>query len=351
MATEALKAYAGSIKIHFISEIDDFEIADTLKEVKADSTLFVIVSQTFTTKETISNASLLKMWFTTITQDNSASKKHFVAVTRNVEEAVAFGIDRGNIFAVPEGVGGYCSLWSAVGLSLALYVGMDNFEDFLAGGNYMDNHFRTAPLEMNAPVILAMIGIWYADIFDAATHAILPYNKIMRNFPAYVRQIDTEANGKSVTSTGDKVNYFTGPVVWGDTGTHGQHSFYQLLHQGTRLIPCDILVSVKDNILDDGGTRYKELLANFVAQTKALMIGSTVGITKETLQKQGRLGDLEKEIQPQMHNSARWSGRKLKREGEGLIKHTGENVRDKRYPQLQCCVWKDLIPAPSQVPP
>ncbi|MGG7664898.1 glucose-6-phosphate isomerase [Dyadobacter sp. BHUBP1] len=274
MVTEALKAYAkNGLNVHFVSNVDGTHIAETVKSLNPETTLFMIASKTFTTQETMANAHSARSWFLEKASDEEHVKKHFVAISTNRSEVEKFGIDPENMFGFWDWVGGRYSLWSAIGLSIACYVGFQNFEQLLAGAHEMDKHFRTTKLERNIPVILALIGIWYNDFFDAQTQAILPYDQYMHRFAAYFQQGDMESNGKSTGRDGKPVGYQTGPVIWGEPGTNGQHAFYQLIHQGTKLIPCDFIApAISHNPL---GEHHKMLLSNFFAQTEALMNGKT----------------------------------------------------------------------------
>jgi len=275
MATEALKPYgAGGLRPHFVSNIDGTHIAETLNRVDPETTLFVIASKTFTTQETVVNARTARAWFLEQARDQAAVAKHFVALSTNAKEVAAFGIDTKNMFEFWDWVGGRYSLWSAIGLPIVLAIGMDNFEAMLAGAHDMDNHFRSAPFEENLPVIMGLLGIWYNNFFGAQTHAILPYDQYMHRFPAYFQQGDMESNGKRVSRDGEVVDYSTGPVIWGEPGTNGQHAFYQLIHQGTKFIPCDFLAPIESH--NPLGEHHRILLSNFFAQTEALMRGKTV---------------------------------------------------------------------------
>jgi glucose-6-phosphate isomerase len=274
MVTEALKPYGKpGFTPHFVSNIDGTHLAETLKYLDAETTLFIIASKTFTTQETLTNAHSARDWFLRRSGDEAAIAKHFVAVSTNAEEVSRFGIDTKNMFEFWDWVGGRYSLWSAIGLSIALYIGMKNFESMLAGAHEMDEHFRTAPLDKNMPVILALLGIWYNNFFGAQTHAILPYDQYLHRFPAYFQQGDMESNGKCVNRQGDLVGYSTGPIVWGEPGTNGQHAFYQLIHQGSKLVPADFLAPI--NSQNPLGRHHEILLSNFFAQTEALMKGKT----------------------------------------------------------------------------
>lgn len=290
MVTESLKPYGGKLNVHFVSNVDGTHIAETLKKLNAETTLFIIASKTFTTQETITNALSAKDWFLQQASDASAVAKHFVALSTNAKEVAAFGIDTNNMFEFWDWVGGRYSLWSAIGLSIALYIGFDKYEELLSGAHAMDNHFKTTPFAKNIPVTLALLGIWYNNFFGAESHAILPYDQYMHRFAAYFQQGDMESNGKGVTKDGKKIQgYSTGPIIWGEPGTNGQHAFYQLIHQGTKLIPCDFLAPVKShNPLSD---HHPKLLANFFAQTEALMKGKTADEAKAELTKAGKQGE------------------------------------------------------------
>lgn len=277
MVTEALKPYghAGPLKVHFVSNVDGTHLAEVLRKLNPETSLFIIASKTFTTQETIMNALSAKQWFVEHAQNQEHVAKHFVALSTNEEKVVQFGIDKRNMFGFWDWVGGRYSLWSAIGLSIALYIGFENFEKLLEGAHFMDEHFRTTPLENNVPVILALIGVWYNNFHGSETQAILPYDQYLHRFAAYFQQGDMESNGKFVTSNNQEVNYSTGPIVWGEPGTNGQHAFYQLIHQGTKLIPCDFIAPVHTHNQVRGGLHHEVLLANFLAQTEALMRGKT----------------------------------------------------------------------------
>ncbi|CAH2097532.1 unnamed protein product [Euphydryas editha] len=298
MVTEALKPYANHLKVHFVSNIDGTHLAEVLKKLNPETALFIIASKTFTTQETITNATSAKNWFLDVAKDPSAVSKHFVALSTNGEKVSAFGIDPKNMFGFWDWVGGRYSLWSAIGLSISLYIGFDNFEKLLEGANFMDNHFTTAPLEKNAPIILALLGVWYGNFYGAETHALLPYDQYLHRFAAYFQQGDMESNGKYVTRGGDEVQYSTGPIVWGEPGTNGQHAFYQLIHQGTRLIPCDFIAPAQTHNPVSGGLHHKILLANFLAQTEALMKGKTPEEAKAELEKSGMAPEAIAKILP-----------------------------------------------------
>jgi glucose-6-phosphate isomerase len=285
MVTEALKPYKNHLSIHFVSNVDGTHIAETLKKVNPETTLFLIASKTFTTQETMANAFSARNWFLDQAKDELAVSKHFVALSTNAKAVSSFGIDVANMFEFWDWVGGRYSLWSAIGLSIALSVGFENFELLLSGANEMDNHFTNAAFEVNMPVVLALIGIWYVNFFDAATHAILPYDQYMHRFAAYFQQGDMESNGKSVDRNGNRVNYATGPVIWGEPGTNGQHAFYQLIHQGTQLIPADFIApAITHNKISNHHTL---LMSNFFAQTEALMNGKTKEVVEAELKSAG----------------------------------------------------------------
>jgi glucose-6-phosphate isomerase len=289
MVTAALANYADpTLRSHFVSNIDSTHLAETLKRTSPDSTLFIIASKTFTTQETMTNATSAREWFLSEVKDDTAVAKHFVAVSTNTAEVTKFGIDPANMFEFWDWVGGRYSLWSAIGLSIVLAIGMDRFEELLSGAHKVDEHFRTAPLEENIPVIMGLLGIWYNNFFGAETHAILPYDQYMYRFPAYFQQGDMESNGKSVTRDGKRVEYSTGPIIWGEPGTNGQHAFYQLIHQGTKLIPCDFLAPARS--LNPLGIHHDILISNFLAQTEAMMKGKTKGEVRTELEGFGLSG-------------------------------------------------------------
>jgi glucose-6-phosphate isomerase len=288
MVTEALRPYwKRALHPHFVSNVDGTHIAETLRSVDPERTLFIVASKTFTTQETLTNARTARAWL--LQQpgfDESAVAKHFVALSTNEKEVRAFGIDPENMFPFWDWVGGRYSLWSAIGLSVALMIGMDTFDDLLAGAYEVDEHFRTAPLEKNLPVIMGMLGIWYANFFGADSQAILPYDQYLHRFPAYFQQGDMESNGKRVDRQGNAIgDYTTGPVIWGEPGTNGQHAFYQLIHQGTRLVPCDFIAPIETH--NPIGKHHEILLANFFAQTEALMRGKTEVEARAELQASG----------------------------------------------------------------
>ncbi|ORY45662.1 glucose-6-phosphate isomerase [Rhizoclosmatium globosum] len=277
MVTEALKPYAQEgLRVHFVSNVDGTHMAETLKRLNPETALFIVASKTFTTIETITNANSAKSWFLATAKDQAHVAKHFVALSTNTKAVTAFGISESNMFEFWDWVGGRYSLWSAIGLSIAIYIGFGNFESLLQGGHDMDKHFIETPLEKNLPALLGVIGIWYNDFFGAQTQAILPYDQYLHRFPAYFQQGDMESNGKSTTRNGVAIHdYQTGPIIWGEAGTNGQHAFYQLIHQGTKLIPCDFLAPVFTQNPISNGLHHEILLSNFFAQPEALMKGKT----------------------------------------------------------------------------
>ncbi|GAB2695570.1 glucose-6-phosphate isomerase [Mucilaginibacter koreensis] len=273
MVTEALKAYKNHLNLHFVSNVDGTQIAETLKVLNPETTLFLIASKTFTTQETMANAHTAREWFLSSGAAEQDIAKHFAALSTNAKGVAQFGIDTKNMFVFWDWVGGRYSLWSAIGLSICLGIGFDNFQELLAGAYAMDEHFKNTELEQNIPVLMALIGIWYNNFFEAETQAILPYDQYMHRFAAYFQQGDMESNGKSVDRNGVPVNYQTGPVIWGEPGTNGQHAFYQLIHQGTKLIPCDFIAPAQTH--NPVGEHHTLLLSNFFAQTEALMNGKS----------------------------------------------------------------------------
>jgi glucose-6-phosphate isomerase len=287
MVTEALRPYwQEGLRVHFVSNVDGTHVAETLRRVDPERTLFIVASKTFTTQETLTNAHTARAWLLDrLGAAPDAVAKHFVALSTNAKEVAAFGIDTANMFEFWDWVGGRYSLWSAIGLSIACVIGMDRFEELLAGAHAMDEHFRAAPLEHNLPVLLAMLGIWYANFWGAESHAILPYDQYLHRFAAYFQQGDMESNGKGVDRDGRRIiDYATGPVIWGEPGTNGQHAFYQLIHQGTRLVPCDFLAPIETH--NPIGRHHEILLANFFAQTEALMTGKTPDEARAELEAQ-----------------------------------------------------------------
>ncbi|MDP3421490.1 MAG: glucose-6-phosphate isomerase, partial [Thiobacillus sp.] len=285
MVVQALKPYRHPVlKLHFISNIDGAHVKEALEALNPETTLFIVASKTFTTQETMTNAHYARTWFLAQAQAEAHIARHFVAVSTNREAVAAFGIDPANMFEFWDWVGGRYSLWSAIGLSIVLAVGAERFAELLEGAQAMDEHFRQAPLERNMPVILALLGVWYNNFFGAESHAILPYDHYLRSLPAYLEQADMESNGKSVDRDGNAVDYATGAIVWGATGINGQHAFYQLLHQGTKMIPADFIVSVEPHT--ELQEHHDILVANFLAQTEALMRGRT---REETQREMGSL--------------------------------------------------------------
>ncbi|WP_233968843.1 glucose-6-phosphate isomerase [Pectobacterium polaris] len=273
MVTEALKPYKNHLNMHFVSNVDGTHIAETLKPLNPETTLFLVASKTFTTQETMTNAHSARDWFLKTAQDDKHVAKHFAALSTNAKAVGEFGIDTDNMFEFWDWVGGRYSLWSAIGLSIILSLGFDNFEKLLSGAHAMDKHFASTPAEKNLPVLLALIGIWYNNFFGAETEAILPYDQYMHRFAAYFQQGNMESNGKSADRNGNPVDYQTGPIIWGEPGTNGQHAFYQLIHQGTKLVPCDFIApAVSHNPLSD---HHSKLLSNFFAQTEALAFGKS----------------------------------------------------------------------------
>jgi glucose-6-phosphate isomerase len=282
MVASALTPYgADHLKVHFVSNIDQADIVEKFKILNPETTLFIVASKIFTTQETMMNAKSAKNWLLDQAKDESAVAKHFVAISTHAETVAAFGIDTKNMFEFWDWVGGRYSLWSAVGLSIALYVGMDRFEEMLQGAFEADEHFRHSPFAQNIPVIMGLLGIWYNNFFRANSHALLPYDQSLQYFSSYFQQGDMESNGKSITLTGEKVDYSTGPIIWGQPGTNGQHAFFQLIHQGTKLIPCDFLVAANSHYhLPE---HHDILVSNFLAQPQALMRGKTIEEVQEEL--------------------------------------------------------------------
>jgi glucose-6-phosphate isomerase len=274
MVTEALKPYwIDGIETYFVSNVDGTHITETLKNINAEETLFLIASKTFTTQETMTNAHTARKWFLQHAGNESHIAKHFAALSTNEKEVIKFGIDPNNMFIFWDWVGGRYSLWSAIGLSIALTIGYENFEQLLKGAHATDTHFRETPFDKNIPVIMALIGIWYGNFFDTTSEAILPYDQYLHRFAAYFQQGNMESNGKYIDRNGEKVTYTTGPVIWGEPGTNGQHAFYQLIHQGTQMIPCDFIGAAISH--NPAGDHHQKLMSNFFAQTEALMNGTT----------------------------------------------------------------------------
>jgi glucose-6-phosphate isomerase len=289
MVCEALRPYQRSdLRPHFVSNVDGAHLVHTLEGLDPARTLFVVASKTFTTQETMTNAASARAWLVERLGDERAVGRHFVAVSTNAQAVAAFGIDPANMFVFWDWVGGRYSLWSAIGLPIALAVGFERFEELLAGGHAMDEHFRSAPLERNLPVILALLGVWYRNFLGAESHAVLPYDQHLHRLPAYLQQADMESNGKSVRRDGIPVDYATGPIIWGEPGTNGQHAFYQLVHQGTALIPADFLAAAES--LTPLGDHHDKLLANFFAQPEALAFGKTALQAQAELEREGLTG-------------------------------------------------------------
>ncbi len=297
MACQALVPYAAKgIQAHFVSNVDPTHLAETLKRVKPETTLFVVASKTFTTQETLANAQAARAWFLKAAKKKAAVAKHFVAVSTNEQAVRAFGIDPDHMFGFWDWVGGRYSLWSAIGLPIALYIGMANFEALLQGGHDMDEHFRAAPLDRNMPVILGLLGLWYNNFWDAQSYAVLPYDQYLARFPAYLQQLDMESNGKGVTREGKPAKVSTGPILFGEPGTNGQHAFYQLIHQGTKLVPCDFLAAAESH--NPVADQHQILLSNCFAQTEALMRGKTRDEARAELEAAGLSQDEIKVLLP-----------------------------------------------------
>lgn len=290
MVCEALKPYGKpDLRVHFVSNVDSTDLVETLKLVDHETVLFLIASKTFTTQETMTNAHTAREWFLDTARDEAAIARHFAAMSTNTADVAKFGIDPKNMFEFWDWVGGRYSLWSAIGLSIALYLGMDHFESLLDGAHAVDEHFRSTPFERNLPVVMALLGIWYNNFFGAQSHAILPYDQYLMHFPSYFQQGDMESNGKGVTREGGSIRrYTTGPIIWGQPGTNGQHAFYQLIHQGTKLIPCDFLAAAQSQ--NPRGDHHPILLSNYLAQTEALMKGKTPDEVRAELAAQGMRG-------------------------------------------------------------
>ncbi|HAW1556123.1 TPA: glucose-6-phosphate isomerase [Escherichia coli] len=286
MVTEALRPYKNHLNMHFVSNVDGTHIAEVLKKVNPETTLFLVASKTFTTQETMTNAHSARDWFLEAAGDEKHVAKHFAALSTNAKAVGEFGIDTANMFEFWDWVGGRYSLWSAIGLSIVLSIGFDNFVELLSGAHAMDKHFSTTPAEKNLPVLLALIGIWYNNFFGAETEAILPYDQYMHRFAAYFQQGNMESNGKYVDRNGNVVDYQTGPIIWGEPGTNGQHAFYQLIHQGTKMVPCDFIApAITHNPLSD---HHQKLLSNFFAQTEALAFGKSREVVEQEYRDQGK---------------------------------------------------------------
>lgn len=295
MVCEALEPYwntrkEGAIRPHFVSNVDGAHLGRSLKDLRPETTLFLVASKTFTTEETILNAKSARAWLTGLLGE-AAVPKHFVALSTNAKEVAAFGIDVANMLEFWDWVGGRYSLWSAIGTSIAFAVGFERFVELLEGAHAMDEHFRTSPIEKNVPALMALLGVWYAAFFDAHSHAVLPYDQSLHRFAAWLQQGDMESNGKSVTREGERITgYTTGPIVWGEPGTNGQHAFYQLLHQGTRLVPCDLVAPLRSHYTLGGASdrHHAMLLANLIAQSEALMIGKSIDAVRAELKAEGK---------------------------------------------------------------
>lgn len=297
MVTEALRPYKNHLNMHFVSNVDGTHIVETLKKVNPETTLFLVASKTFTTQETMTNANSARDWLLAAAKDSNAVAKHFAALSTNGKAVAEFGIDTNNMFEFWDWVGGRYSLWSAIGLSIALSIGFDNFEALLSGAHEMDKHFRTAPLEKNIPATLALVGLWNTNFLGAQTEAILPYDQYLHRFAAYFQQGNMESNGKYVDRNGDVIrDYQTGPIIWGEPGTNGQHAFYQLIHQGTMLIPCDFIAPAQSH--NPLGDHHSKLLSNFFAQTEALAFGKTKEEVEAEFVKAGKSLDEVKDIVP-----------------------------------------------------
>ncbi|GEA62644.1 glucose-6-phosphate isomerase [Vibrio comitans] len=296
MVTEALAPYKNHLNLHFVSNVDGTHIAETLKKVNPETTLFLVASKTFTTQETMTNAHSARDWFLAEAQDEAHVAKHFAALSTNGEAVSEFGIDTDNMFEFWDWVGGRYSLWSAIGLSIALGVGYDNFVELLAGAHEMDNHFKSTDLENNIPTILALIGIWYNNFHGAESETILPYDQYMHRFAAYFQQGNMESNGKYTDRNGDAVDYQTGPIIWGEPGTNGQHAFYQLIHQGTKLIPCDFIAPAISH--NPTGDHHQKLMSNFFAQTEALAFGKSREVVEAELVAAGKSAQEVAELAP-----------------------------------------------------
>lgn len=289
MVTEALTPYhQPGLRVRFVSNVDGTDMAETLKACDPETTLFLVASKTFTTQETLTNAHTARAWLVE-SLGEAAVARHFAALSTNSEAVAGFGIDTANMFAFWDWVGGRYSLWSAIGLPIAIAIGFDRFEELLAGAHAMDEHFRTAPLDRNMPVVMGLLGVWYMNFMGATTHAVLPYDQYLARFAAHLQQVDMESNGKRVTWDGEAIDYPTGPVLFGEPGTNGQHSFYQLIHQGTRLVPCDFIASALSH--NPIGDHHEKLLSNFFAQTEALMSGKTEAEARADLEAEGKTPD------------------------------------------------------------
>lgn len=287
MVTEALKYYKNRLNLHFVSNVDSTHLVETLKKLNPETTLFIVVSKTFTTQETMTNAHSAKQWLLNSNTQKEDITKHFVAISTNTKAVQEFGIEIENQFVFWDWVGGRYSLWSAVGLSICLAIGFENFQELLKGAHEMDEHFRAESFNKNLPVVLALLGIWYTNFFKAETHAVLAYDQYLSKFTSYLQQVDMESNGKSVDRTGKVIHYQSGPIVWGELGTNGQHAFFQLIHQGTKLIPSDFIIAAQS--LNPKEEHFEKLVANFLAQTQALAFGKTEEEANKDLFSQGEI--------------------------------------------------------------
>jgi len=297
MVTEALKPYwKPGMRVHFVSNVDGTHLVETLKKINPETTLFMIASKTFSTQETMTNARSAREWFLSHAKDAEHIKLHFAALSTNNKGVADFGIDTNNMFPFWNWVGGRYSVWSAIGLSVACTIGYDHFEEFLTGAYEMDEHFKKTPFDKNIPVVLALIGIWHTNFFGSASEAILPYDQYLHRFAAYFQQGNMESNGKYIDRNGERVNYATGPIIWGEPGTNGQHAFYQLIHQGTQMIPCDFIApAISQNPLGDHHTK---LLSNFFAQTEALMNGKNLATATQELTDKGMSAEAVEALAP-----------------------------------------------------
>ncbi len=294
---DSMKPFAQrGMNVHFVSNVDPTHLTEILKFVEPESTLFIVSSKTFGTQETMLNAQSARQWFVEVTGNEKAVARHFVAVTANKKAAAAFGILEENMFEFWDWVGGRYSLWSAIGLPIALYLGMERFEELLEGAHAMDMHFRSAPIEKNMPIILALLGVWYNNFFDAQSHAVMAYNQYLRRLPAFLQQLDMESNGKTIDRAGKRVDYLTGPIIWGETGSNCQHAFFQLLHQGTKPVPADFLIPARSK--NPLGEQHCVLLANYFAQTRALMKGKTEAQARAELEAAGSSEEVIKDVLP-----------------------------------------------------
>ncbi len=294
MVCQALKTYGSkTIRPYFVSNVDGADLSQAIEKCDPETTLFIIASKTFTTPETMTNAFAARDWFLKTAKDSQYIKKHFVALSTNQHLVSRFGIDVENMFEFWDWVGGRYSLWSAIGLPIAIYIGMDSFEELLKGGFEMDEHFKTTPIEQNIPIMMGLLGVWYINFFNYTTHAILAYDQGLSKLAPYLQQADMESNGKFINRNGERIDFHTGPIIWGEVGTNGQHAFYQLLHQGTEIVPADFIVPIKSHysLGKEGNEHHKILLSNFIAQTQSLMMGKTYDEARTEIEKQGYEGE------------------------------------------------------------